>query len=56
MNEEVTAAIAVIRKACASVVADLENHQIIQSAILTVEAALTTKTEKPNTDTKTSKK
>jgi hypothetical protein len=47
MSEEVTNALAIIKKACASVVADLQNHQLIQSAIGVVEAELT----KPLTDT-----
>lgn len=43
MNEEITLAMNIIKQACASVTADLENHQKIQNAIVTVETALTPK-------------
>lgn len=46
MTEEVNAAMDIIKKACASVVADLENHQLIQQALLTVDAALNEKSIK----------
>lgn len=40
MNQDIQDAMSIIKKACASVVADLPNHQAIQSAIAIIEAAL----------------
>lgn len=46
MNEEMTKAMNIIKQACGSVVADLDNHQKIQAAIMAVEETLTTKAKK----------
>jgi len=53
MNEDQTAALNIVKQACASVVADLENHQKIQSAIVIIEAELSkNKTATDNTSGK----
>ena len=51
MTDEVTNALTIIKKACGSVVADLANHQTIQTAIATVETALTARLPQSATET-----